>query len=112
MIACRPQKQLTRSGCGRMVWPLSWERRQGLEPLALSLSMRRTSNGNFAEATMSKRMLTILALCIGLGAGFLLNNRLGIVQGQMKPGAGFAAVPGLKGGQDVFGPYDPVPRAM
>jgi peptidylamidoglycolate lyase len=24
------------------------------------------------------------------------------------PGAGFAAVPGLKGGQDVFGPYDPV----
>ena len=35
---------------------------------------------------------------------------VGIVQGQQKktPGEGFAAVPGLKGGQDVFGPYDPV----
>ena len=24
------------------------------------------------------------------------------------PGAGFAAIPGAKGGQDVFGPYDVV----
>ena len=31
----------------------------------------------------------------------------GILQGQQKktPGEGFAAVPGQKGGQDVFGPY-------
>ena len=59
---------------------------------------------------MSKRIIAIVAVCIGLVGGFLLNNRLGIVQGQMKPGAGFAAIPGLKGGQDTFGPYDPVPN--
>ena len=43
-------------------------------------------------------------------AVFLVTNRLGPVEGQQKktPGEGFAAVPGLKGGQDVFGPYDPV----
>ncbi|MGH9202910.1 MAG: hypothetical protein ACRD2A_16925, partial [Vicinamibacterales bacterium] len=37
-------------------------------------------------------------------------NRLSTVEGQQNttPGHGFAAVPGLKGGQDVFGPYDPV----
>ena len=58
---------------------------------------------------MRKRVLTIAAVCAGLLAIFLLNNRMGIVQGQQRPGAGFAAVPG-KGGQDVFGPYDPVPN--
>jgi hypothetical protein len=57
---------------------------------------------------MSKRILILLALCATFAGGFLLNNYLGNVQGQMKPGAGFAAVPGLKGGQDTFGPYDPV----
>jgi peptidylamidoglycolate lyase len=31
------------------------------------------------------------------------------VQGQAKPGAGFAAIPGEKGGQDTFGPYEVVP---
>ena len=43
-------------------------------------------------------------------AAILLSNRLGAIQGQTKkvPGEGFAAVPGQKGGQDVFGPYDPV----
>ena len=59
---------------------------------------------------MSKRTLVIVAICVGFVGGFLLNNRLGTVQGQMKLGAGFAAVPGLKGGQDAFGPYDPVPN--
>src|SRR6201987_5172293 len=40
----------------------------------------------------------------------LLRNRLGLLSGQEEkvPGSGFAAVPGQKGGQDVFGPYDPV----
>ena len=40
----------------------------------------------------------------------LLAVGIGIVHGQQKktPGEGFAAIPGLKGGQDVFGPYDPV----
>ena len=49
-------------------------------------------------------------MCIALSAVILLSNRLGTVEGQQKrtPGQGFAAVPGLKGGHDVFGPYDPV----
>ena len=60
---------------------------------------------------MRKRVLTIAAVCAGLLAILLVNNRLGIVQGQQRnSGNGFAAVPGLKGGQDVFGPYDPAPN--
>jgi hypothetical protein len=57
------------------------------------------------------KLLKIAAVCVALLALVLISNRLGIVQGQqqMRPGAGFAAVPG-KGGQDVFGPYDPVPN--
>jgi DNA-binding beta-propeller fold protein YncE len=60
---------------------------------------------------MNKRLFAIAALCIGLIGGFFLANRLGVVQGQgqRQAGSGFAAVPG-KGGQDVFGPYDPVPN--
>lgn len=59
---------------------------------------------------MKRRTLKIAAVCMALFAVILVNNRLGIVQGQQKktPGEGFAAIPGLKGGQDVFGPYDPV----
>src|SRR5687768_6954536 len=59
---------------------------------------------------MKGRTLTIAAVCIALFAVILVSNRLGIVEGQQKKtaGEGFAAVPGLKGGQDVFGPYDPV----
>ena len=59
---------------------------------------------------MTGRALKIAAVCIALFAVILVNNRLDIVQGQQKktPGEGFAAIPGLKGGQDVFGPYDPV----
>lgn len=59
---------------------------------------------------MSKRILVIGAICAAFVGGLVLNNYLSGVQGQMKPGTGFAAVPGLKGGQDVFGPYDPVPN--
>ena len=45
-----------------------------------------------------------------LVATILVSNRLGVVEGQQRrtPGEGFAAVPGLKGGHDPFGPYDPV----
>jgi hypothetical protein len=32
------------------------------------------------------------------------------VHGQHSPGSGFAAIPGLKGGQDIFGPYEVVPN--
>ena len=47
------------------------------------------------------------AVCL---TAILLSNRLGLLSGQKAkvPGSGFAAVPGQKGGQDVFGPYDPV----
>ena len=59
---------------------------------------------------MKARTVKIAAVCIAFCAGILLSNRLGIVEGQQKktPGEGFAAIPGLKGGHDVFGPYDPV----
>src|SRR6266851_2060445 len=40
----------------------------------------------------------------------LVGNRLTSVQGQAKPEARFAAVPGEKGGQDMFGAYDIVPN--
>jgi len=60
---------------------------------------------------MNRRTLKIAAICTALLAVILVSNRMGVLQGQQKktPGEGFAAVPGLKGGQDVFGPYDPVP---
>src|SRR5262245_66180122 len=59
---------------------------------------------------MNARMPKIAALGIALSAIVIVSNRLGVVEGQPKktPGEGFAAVPGQKGGQDVFGPYDPV----
>src|SRR6266545_2086773 len=57
-----------------------------------------------------RRTLKIAAGCTALFAAILLNSRPGILLGQQKktPGEGFAAIPGQKGGQDVFGPYDPV----
>jgi hypothetical protein len=57
---------------------------------------------------MSKRMRTIAAVCATVLVIILLGTRLDRVQGQQAPGAGFAAIPGLKGGQDIFGPYDVV----
>ena len=64
---------------------------------------------------MKARTLTA-AVCIAVVAGILMGNQLSISGQQKKaPGEGFAAVPGLKGGHDVFGPYDPVqnwPRPM
>jgi peptidylamidoglycolate lyase len=40
----------------------------------------------------------------------LVGNRPASVQGQSRPEARFAAVPGEKGGQDMFGAYDIVPN--
>ena len=57
---------------------------------------------------MNKRILTIAAIFGGLLVIVLLGSRMGGPQGQQRPGAGFAAVPGLKGGQDIFGPYEVV----
>ena len=56
-----------------------------------------------------KRTLSISALVIAFVAGLLVSSYFGVVEGQQKKaGDGFAAVPGGKGGHDVFGPYDPV----
>jgi hypothetical protein len=57
---------------------------------------------------MSKRALILLSIVAVFALGFWMGNRLMPVQGQTKPGAGFAAVPGAKGGEDITGPYDPV----
>src|SRR5678816_1470730 len=61
---------------------------------------------------MHGRTLSIAAIGIALIAAFLWSNREETVEGQQTkvPGQGFAAVPGLKGGHDVFGPYDPVQK--
>src|SRR5205809_429936 len=52
----------------------------------------------------------IAAVSVACVAGILASRSVDVVQGQQRktPGDGFAAVPGGKGGQDVFGPYDPV----
>src|SRR5215467_4487050 len=55
---------------------------------------------------MRKAVLTLLAVAFGCAIGFLFGRRVTTVQGKAVPGAGFAAIPGEKGGQDVFGPYD------
>ena len=59
---------------------------------------------------MKRKMLKLAAMSMAVLAVLLVSNRVGVLQGQMKktPGEGFAAVPGQKGGEDVFGPYDPV----
>jgi peptidylamidoglycolate lyase len=61
---------------------------------------------------MTGRTPAIAAACLALFGVLLVINPAGVVQGQRgkTPGDGFAAVPGLKGGHDVFGPYDPVPN--
>jgi DNA-binding beta-propeller fold protein YncE len=59
---------------------------------------------------MKARTMRIATGCIALFVVLLVSNGPGTVEGQQTrtPGQGFAAVPGLKGGHDVFGPYDPV----
>src|SRR5690348_3324434 len=61
---------------------------------------------------MKGRTLKIAAVSVAFLAVIVVSNRLGIVQGQQKktPGEGLAAVPGQKGGEDLFGPYDPVQK--
>jgi hypothetical protein len=55
---------------------------------------------------MTRRTRLIVATGTALLAIVLAGHWLGRVEGQGPPGTGFAAVPGLKGGQDIFGPYD------
>ncbi len=55
---------------------------------------------------MRKTVIPVVAAVVFLMGGFLSGTKLMPVRGQNKPGAGFAAIPGDKGGQDIFGPYE------
>jgi hypothetical protein len=57
---------------------------------------------------MSVRARAVVAVFVLLLAIVLADSHRKSVAGQHAPGAGFAAIPGLKGGQDIFGPYDVV----
>ena len=57
---------------------------------------------------MKKIGLMFLMLVIGVIVGVRISGRLSSVEGQAKPGTGFAAVPGALGGQDLTGAYDVV----
>jgi hypothetical protein len=61
---------------------------------------------------MTRRNVTLAAIGAGLLLSLYLTTRVAPVEGQeeREPGAGFAAIPGLEGGQDIFGPYDAVPN--
>ncbi len=58
---------------------------------------------------MLKRVLILAAVAAAFVCGFLLAGKQNFVQGQSRPGASFAAVPGETGGEDFTGPYDVVP---
>ena len=53
---------------------------------------------------MRKRVLMLGTAAVLAALVFMLGNRLLPVQGQMKPGAGFAVVPGEKGRPGHFWP--------
>ncbi len=57
---------------------------------------------------MKKIGLMLLMLVIGVTVGIKISGKLSPVEGQDKPGTGFAAVPGLSGGEDLTGAYDVV----
>jgi peptidylamidoglycolate lyase len=59
---------------------------------------------------MSIRKPHVAALVVAVLTGIVVGSLLHPLEGQQRrtPGEGFAAVPGLKGGHDAFGPYDPV----
>jgi peptidylamidoglycolate lyase len=57
---------------------------------------------------MTKRMVIIVTITVAVFIISVFDMKLLPVQGRAKPGAGFAAIPGEKGGQDAFGPYDVV----
>ena len=56
------------------------------------------------------KALVAAAAAVGvvLLAFFLLVSPAGDAEMEIQPGSGFAAIPGLKGGQDIFGPYEVV----
>jgi hypothetical protein len=56
---------------------------------------------------MRKSLAVALATGVAI-AGVTLVHRTQTVQAEVKPGTGFAAIPGQKGGQDMFGAYEVV----
>jgi len=56
---------------------------------------------------MRKRVVVLVTAALGLVTGFLLGDRAATVGSAQAPGS-FAAVPGEKGGQDIYGAYEPV----
>ena len=57
---------------------------------------------------MRKQWAGVLGIAAIFVAGFLLGSKVTTVQGKEPAGYGFAAIPGQKGGQDTFGPYEVV----
>ena len=55
---------------------------------------------------MRRFLFVVLTMGVACVLALLVASRVQIVEGQAKPGAGFAVVPGAVGGQDIFGPYD------
>ena len=55
---------------------------------------------------MRKLWLMLLMLAIGVGLGLVISSKLASVEARSKPGAGFAAVPGTLGSEDLTGPYE------
>ena len=55
---------------------------------------------------MRKSHLALAAALLGCVAGAELSRQTAAIEATPRPGAGFAAIPGVVGGQDMFGPYD------
>ena len=57
---------------------------------------------------MRRSLVALAAAAVAFVMGFLAAHRLAPVQAKDQPGAGFAAIPGQMGVQDMFGPYEVV----
>lgn len=57
---------------------------------------------------MRRYLAVAAAVAVAFAAGFMAGTRLLHVEAKDQPGTGFAAIPGEKGGQDVFGAYEVV----
>ena len=61
-----------------------------------------------ATRLIERKLILLAAAVLIFIAGAMVATRLEAVHGQGQPGAGFAAVPGSKGGWDPTGPYEVV----
>ena len=60
---------------------------------------------------MRRRLSIVVVSLVGLATVYLFGNQWATLTAQQngaRSGPGFAAVPGEKGGQDIFGPYEVV----